>query len=88
MDQLNQLNFSTYLFLDEKEAIYVSDTNNHRVMKWSKGAKEDILVTGAQGKENASTQLSYPEGLFDDASGTIYVADSWNHGVTSLLIAV
>ena len=32
-NQLNQLNFPTYLFVDEEQALYVSYRNNHRVMK-------------------------------------------------------
>ena len=34
-NQLNQLNFPTCLFVDEKQAVYVSDTYNHRVVKWN-----------------------------------------------------
>ena len=36
-NQLNQLNYPTYLFVDEEQALYVSDRNNGRVMKWNKG---------------------------------------------------
>ena len=32
-NQLNQLNYPTYLFVDEEQAVYVSDNNNHRVIK-------------------------------------------------------
>ena len=32
-NQLNQLNCPTYLFVDEEQAVYVSDTDYHRVMK-------------------------------------------------------
>ena len=85
---MNHLNGPTYLFVDEEQAVYVSDWNNYRVIKWSKGAKEDILVTGEEGQGSDLTQLSYPERLFAHTSGTIYVTDSWNHGVTSLPIAV
>ena len=34
-NQLNQLNFPTCLFVDDKQAVYVSDTYNHRVVKWN-----------------------------------------------------
>ena len=37
-NQLNQLNWPTFLFIDEEQALYVSDYNNHRVMKWNKDA--------------------------------------------------
>ena len=87
-NQLNQLNFLTYFFVDEEKALYVSDWNNPREMKRSRGAKEDLLVTGGQGKGRTLTQLSSPRGLFADTSSTICVADSWSHGVTRLSIAV
>ena len=56
---MNQLNFPTYLFVDEEQAIYVSDTDSHRVMKWNKGAKEGMVVAGGQEKGSALTQLSH-----------------------------
>ncbi|CAF0988048.1 unnamed protein product [Rotaria sp. Silwood1] len=76
---VNQLNDPLYIFVDRQQAVYVSDNENHRVMKWSKGAKE--IVAGGQGKGNALTQLSCPHGLFVDMLGTLYVADSLNHRV-------
>ncbi|CAF1304129.1 unnamed protein product [Rotaria magnacalcarata] len=36
---LNQLNGPTYLFVDRDYSVYVLDYSNHRVMKWTKGAK-------------------------------------------------
>ena len=56
----------------------MSDRNNHRVMKWNKGAKEGIVVAGGRGQGSALTQLSYPRGLFVDTSGTIDVVDAKN----------
>ncbi|CAF1099340.1 unnamed protein product, partial [Rotaria magnacalcarata] len=50
-------------------------------MKWNKGAKEGIVVTGGQGYGNALAQLNHPNGLFVDTLGTLYVADTWNHRV-------
>jgi sugar lactone lactonase YvrE len=49
-DNLNQLNWPTYLFVDAQSTLYVSDYNNHRVMKWMKGAKEGIVVAGGNGR--------------------------------------
>ncbi|CAF1619120.1 unnamed protein product, partial [Rotaria magnacalcarata] len=61
--------------------MYVSDSSNHRVMKWNKDAKEGIVVAGEQGSGSALTQLQYPEGIFVDTLGTLYVADQVNHRV-------
>ncbi|CAF2139367.1 unnamed protein product, partial [Rotaria magnacalcarata] len=47
-DELNQLNWPTYLFVDRDHSVYVSDYSNNRVMKWVDGAKEGIVVAGGQ----------------------------------------
>ncbi|CAF2265879.1 unnamed protein product [Rotaria magnacalcarata] len=70
-DGLNQLSYSTYLFVDRQQNAYVSDNSNHRVMKWAKGAKEGIVVAAGQGKGNALTQLYHPNGIFVDTLGTL-----------------
>ena len=80
-NKLNQLNYPTFLFVDEERAVYVSDYGNHRVMKWNKGAKEGIVIARGQGKGSALTQLSFPDRLFVDTSGTLYVVDARNDRV-------
>ncbi|CAF4443856.1 unnamed protein product, partial [Adineta steineri] len=35
-DRLNQLSFPRYIFIDEDQSVYVTDRDNHRVMKWRK----------------------------------------------------
>ena len=79
---MNQLNFPTYLFVDEEQAVYVSDSNNHHVMKWNKDAKEGIVVAGGRGqRKRFNTVCLVLNGLFVDTSSTIYVVDSWNDRV-------
>ncbi|CAF4195553.1 unnamed protein product, partial [Rotaria magnacalcarata] len=40
-------------------SVYVSDWNNHRVMKWVEDAKEGIVVAGGQGTGSALTQFRH-----------------------------
>ncbi|CAF1572735.1 unnamed protein product [Adineta steineri] len=80
-NQLNQLNYPTFIFVDEDQTVYVSDQKNHRVMKWRKGAKEGAVVAGGNGKGRILNQLCSPQGIFVDDLGQIYVADSGNHRV-------
>ncbi|CAF1383610.1 unnamed protein product [Adineta steineri] len=80
-NQLNQLNWPTFLFVDENQSVYVSDWNNHRVMKWKKDAKEGKVVVGGNGRGENLNQLWFPRGLFVDHLGQIYVADYGNHRV-------
>jgi len=80
-DQLDQLNYPTYIFIDQEETVYVSDCENHRVMKWLKGAKQGIVVAGGQGEGNSLNKLAYPQGLTVNAVDDIYVADWRNHRI-------
>lgn len=79
----NQLNKPRKIFVDQKGSLYISDSENHRVMKWNKDAKEGIIVAGDQGGRtgNSLAQLSYPQGLYVDTFGALYVADTNNHRV-------
>ena len=80
-NKLNQLNWPTFIFIDREETIYVSDRENHRVMKWLKGANKGIVVAGGQGEGNSLKQLNYPMGLVVNEVGDVYVADWWNHRI-------
>ena len=72
---LNQLHWPTYLFVDGRQSVYISDSSNNRVMKWDKDASEGKVVAGSQGKGYNLNQLTCPQGLFVDAKDNIYIAD-------------
>ncbi|CAF0922414.1 unnamed protein product [Adineta steineri] len=76
--QLNQLFSPTFIFVDEDQSVYVTDRDNHRVMKWKKDAKEGIVVAGGNERGGNLNQLSLPQGIFVDPLCQIYVADCWN----------
>ncbi|CAF0818433.1 unnamed protein product [Adineta ricciae] len=80
-DNLNQLNYPSYIFVDDDYSVYVSDTLNHRVVKWTKCAREGVVVAGGQGQGNSLSQLSCPMGVLVDYLGNVYVADFYNHRV-------
>ncbi|CAF1385499.1 unnamed protein product [Adineta steineri] len=80
-NQLNQLNYPTFIFVDEHQSVYVSDLFNHRVMKWRKDAKEGRIVAGGNDKGEKLNQLSSPQGVIVDHFGQIYVVDGGNHRV-------
>ncbi|CAF4376863.1 unnamed protein product, partial [Adineta steineri] len=51
------------------------------VMKWTKDAKEGIVVAGGNDEGRNLSQVSSPQGLVVDDFGQIYVADCNNHRV-------
>ncbi|CAF1323597.1 unnamed protein product [Adineta steineri] len=80
-DKLNQLDWPTFMFVDEDQSIYVSERHNNRVTKWRKDAKEGRVVAGGNGYGENFDQLSHPYGVIVDDLGQIYVADSENDRV-------
>lgn len=80
-DGLQQLNFPACVSVDREQPVYVSDTQNHRVMKWMKGATQGIVVARRTGEGNDRTQLSDPRGVLVDAIGTVHAANYENDRV-------
>ena len=78
--ELHQLNGPRNIFVDDDQSVYVSDTENHRVMRWSKNERVGKMVAGGQGRGNSSGNLFRPSGiLVDQTMGSVYVADQENH---------
>ncbi|CAF1299357.1 unnamed protein product [Adineta steineri] len=80
-NQLNQFDLPNFILVDEDQSIYVSDQNNHRVMKWRKDAKEGTIVAGGNGFGKSLKQLYCPKGVIVDHLGQIYVADFSNNRI-------
>ncbi|CAF1466390.1 unnamed protein product [Adineta ricciae] len=80
-NQLNQFNHPTFIFVDDHRSVYVSDSKNHRVMKWTRDAGEGIIVAGGNDEGSDLNQLLHPRGLLVDQWGKIYVADWGNHRI-------
>ncbi|CAF1274721.1 unnamed protein product [Adineta steineri] len=86
-NQRNQLDFPTFIFVDKDQAVYVSDFNNHRVMKWRKESKFNkwkqnaITVAGGNGEGQRLNQLNNPIGIFIDKNKSIFIADLRNHRI-------
>lgn len=55
------------LAIDRDGALYVSDSDNHRVMKWTINTSEGVIVAGDQTDGDSLRQVSGPRGLFVDA---------------------
>jgi hypothetical protein len=93
----NSLSFNNPngVFVDSSGNIYVADSMNNRISKWtSNGTAPEWLgneVTGWQGGNSTTAaatagsdknSFSYPTGVFVDGSGNIYVADCTNNRIS------
>ncbi|CAF1073241.1 unnamed protein product [Adineta steineri] len=85
-DALNQLSGPNGVYYDYlyTNALYVADSNNHRVMKFPSGSTSvtfGTVVAGGHGAGSGANQFNSPRSILVDSSGTLYIADGNNHRV-------
>lgn len=66
---LNQLDHPMGLFIDEHSTIYIADTHNHRILKWSPGASQGEILLHDNATKN------YVSKIVVHRNGTIYYCD-------------
>ena len=74
----SDFNFPHGIAVDAAGNVYVADTENHRIQKFS-STGTFIASWGMQGSGNS--QFNYPNGIAVDAAGNVYVADTENHRI-------
>ncbi|CAF2117469.1 unnamed protein product, partial [Rotaria magnacalcarata] len=73
---LTQLNSPNGLFVDTLGTLYVADSRNDRVMRWTQGDnKPGTVIMGGNGEGAGANQFYYPRGLSFDRHGNLYVGD-------------
>ncbi|CAF1327505.1 unnamed protein product [Adineta steineri] len=81
---LNQLgSLINGLAVDDYGNLFISDTNNHRVIMWMKGATTGTVVAGVSGEAGSDAlHLDRPAGIYLDSEHyALYVADQWNQRI-------
>ena len=69
---LNQLHSPQGIYIDSSNTLYIADSNNFRVLKWTLGASEGTVVAGGNGSGSANNQLAYPGDFVIDSSNNLY----------------
>ena len=73
----NQLKAPRGIYVDEENNfMYISDSDNHRVLKWEIGASEGVVVAGGNGRGSGLDQLEYPNNLALDENSLLYTTDA------------
>src|SRR5205814_1918932 len=73
-----QFNGPVNIAVDSSGNVYVADTLNHRIQKFT-SAGNFLTAWGSHGSTNG--QFGYPEGVATDGSGNVYVADTQNYRI-------
>ncbi|WP_225000321.1 gliding motility-associated C-terminal domain-containing protein [Cesiribacter sp. SM1] len=86
----NQLLNPNKVFVDGQNTVYVGDRDNHRIQRWTSGAKSGSTVAGGNGAGAEAKHLYFPNGLHVDGNGNVLIADQdnnriqmWTPGATS-----
>ena len=78
----NRLSLPTGLFIDSNTNLYISDSGNFRVMKYTPGTTNGSLVAGDVNSGIALNQLSSGSRyIFVDSNQNIYIGDAYNNRV-------
>ena len=72
--------------VDRRGNVYVADTNNHRIQKFTSSGAYLDAKWGSTGTGNG--QFEAPKALAFDGSGNVYVADTGNHRVQKFTAAL
>jgi len=82
------LSFPRGLAVAADGTLYVADTGNHRVLRFSdpwNGSVADVALgqvsLGSAASGASASSLSAPEGVAVDSSGAVWIADTGNHRV-------
>lgn len=76
-----QLNGPSDVAFDSAGNIYIADTNNNRIQKYSPTG-DFIAVAG--GFSSPDVSLNQPWSMAVTSEGTVFVADTWNHKIVRL----
>ncbi|CAF4963419.1 unnamed protein product, partial [Rotaria socialis] len=79
---LTQLSYPEGIFVDTLGTLYVADSENYRVMRWTQGdKKQGTVIVGGNGQGTGANQFQYLRGLSFDRHGNLYVVDYYNNRV-------
>ncbi|CAF4888805.1 unnamed protein product, partial [Rotaria socialis] len=66
---LTQLSYPEGVVVDQLGTVYVADYENHRIMRWPKGATQGSVIVGGNVRGGQSKQLDQPISLSFDRHG-------------------
>ena len=77
----SQLNTPSRIFVDDAKSIYIADSANHRIQRWTYGACSGVTVAGTGISGNTTAQLSYPVSVIVDSNQIMYIGDQGNNRI-------
>ena len=77
----SQLKRPHKIFVDVDQSLYIADTYNHRIQRWTNGACFGVTVAGTGVLGTSTSQLYYPVSVIVDANQIMYIGDQFNNRI-------
>lgn len=81
----SELNSPSAVAVDQNGVMYILDTGNYRVLRWSPGDTIGTVIVNGRGSGTTLDRIGYSLDLFLDGQYNIYVSEQNNHRVTKWL---
>ena len=76
---LNQLNEPFGLHIDDEGVLFITDWNNHRVIRWKCNERSGQVIVGAKGQGNRNDQLNHPLAMIVDRKTDSFIISDWGN---------
>jgi hypothetical protein len=86
-DRLDQLYSPQTLIVDTNQNMFIVDTNNNRIVKWTIGASSCVVIAGRNTEGTLANQFYTPYSISFDFSGSLFVSDAENNRVQKFAIS-
>jgi sugar lactone lactonase YvrE len=67
------------VFIDDDQTIYVTDTQNHRIVEWKSDVNNGQIVAGGNGQGNRNDQLNLPTKVIVDKENDSLIICDWGN---------
>jgi hypothetical protein len=78
----SELDLPTGIFIVSNGIMYILDSGNYRVLRWTVDQPLGFVVAGGQGSGTTLNKISTSYGLYVDDQSRIYISEYSNHRVT------
>jgi hypothetical protein len=84
---LNQLWSPQTLIVDTNGNMFIADTGNDRIMRWTIGASSGMIIAGTGTSGTLASQLDSPYSISFDSNGSLFVSDWANDRIQKFVIS-
>lgn len=77
-----QLNNPSAVYIDSRDAMFILDTSNYRVIKWQLGDQIGSIVVNGRGAGSTLDRIGISYAMCFDNLNNVFISENGNHRVT------